>query len=245
MAENPSYTLELDHVNKQFSDKAVVKDLSLRVKEGEVFGLLGPNGAGKTTTIRMMVGLIRPTTGHIRLLGKDLRKSFKQAIGSVGAIVENPDFYPAFTGYQNLKMLAKISGGVTDASMMDTVAFVGLTEDIHRRVSRYSLGMRQRLGLAQALLHRPKILILDEPTNGLDPIGIRDLRKMIRKLANEMKITVFLSSHLLSEVQEICDTVGVMYKGRLVTVKSVESLVAEYGNSSLEDAFMDLVEGGV
>jgi ABC-2 type transport system ATP-binding protein len=242
MNGNSTYALELDHVSKRFSNKAVVDEISLQVTEGEVFGLLGPNGAGKTTTIRMIVGLIRPTFGHIRLFGSDLHSSFKRAIQQVGAIVENPDFYPHLTGYLNLKILAKMTRGVTDAAITDAVKSVGLTDSIHRRISTYSLGMRQRLGLAQALLHRPKLLILDEPTNGLDPIGIRELRQLVRKLSQEMKVSVFLSSHLLSEVQEMCDRVGVMNQGRLICVKSVESLVSEslhryrLGVSDVEEA---------
>lgn len=222
-----TYTLELDHVSKQFSNKTAVNDVSLKIKEGEVFGLLGPNGAGKTTTIRMIVGLIKPTSGKIRLLGNDIHKNFTQAIRGVGAIVENPDFYSHLSGYQNLKILAKMTRWVHADAVNEAITFVGLTDSIHKRVSTYSLGMRQRLGLAQALLHRPKLLILDEPTNGLDPVGIRELREFIRKLSKEKGVSVFISSHQLSEVQEICENVGIMKQGRLIYRKSIESLVSE------------------
>jgi ABC-2 type transport system ATP-binding protein len=227
MTESSNYTLELNNVSKKFSGKTVVNNISLQIKEGEVFGLLGPNGAGKTTIIRMIVGLIRPTSGQIRLLGSDIHKNFKDAIRGIGAIVENPDFYLHLTGYQNLKILARMTRRISNKSIEKVIAFVDLTDNIHQRVSTYSLGMRQRLGIAQALLHHPKLLILDEPTNGLDPIGMRELRKLIHKLSKEMGVSILISSHYLSEMQEICENVGVMKQGQLICVKDVESLVSE------------------
>lgn len=213
--------MELINVNKNIGKKHIIKDLNLAIHKGEVFGLLGPNGAGKTTTIRMMVGLMKMTSGDIKIEGHSVKKDYKHAIRHVGAIVENPEMYPFLSGWKNLKHYARMIPGITDERIHEVIQLVGLQKVIKEKAGRYSLGMRQRLGVAQALLHRPSILILDEPTNGLDPAGIREIRQYIRKLAEEENVSVIVSSHLLSEIELMCDRIGIIKNGELLSVEDV------------------------
>lgn len=213
--------VSLRRVTKQVGRKTIIDDLSFEARQGEIFGLLGPNGAGKTTTIRMMVGLMSMTRGDILIRGKSVKTEFEEAIRHVGAIVENPEMYKYLSGYRNLIHYARMSTGVTKTRIDEVVSLVKLEQRIHDKVKRYSLGMRQRLGVAQALLHRPSVLILDEPTNGLDPAGIREMRDYLRTLTREEGITVIVSSHLLSEMEMMCDRVAVIQQGKLVDVKPV------------------------
>lgn len=217
--------VKLEHVTKKFGSKTIIDDLSFEIYGGEVFGFLGPNGAGKTTTIRMVVGLMRMTKGNIYIQGHSIRGEFKQAIGQVGAIVENPEMYKFLTGYQNLVHYARMVSGVTKERIHEIVKLVDLEDAIHDKVKKYSLGMRQRLGLAQALLHRPSVLILDEPTNGLDPQGIHDLRHYLHELSRKEGVAVIVSSHLLSEMQLMCDRIGIIKKGKLIGVETVNEFV--------------------
>ncbi|WP_175990921.1 ABC transporter ATP-binding protein [Bacillus sp. Marseille-Q1617] len=217
--------VKLQNVSKVIKGKKIIDDLSFDVYEGEVFGFLGPNGAGKTTTIRMIVGLMSITQGDVLISGKSIKKDFEGAIASVGAIVENPELYKFMSGYKNLQHFARMQKGITEERIKEVVELVGLTDRINDKVKTYSLGMRQRLGLAQCLLHRPKILILDEPTNGLDPAGIREIRAYIRKLAQEEGMAVIVSSHLLSEMEMMCDRIGIIQKGKLVDVQTVRDFV--------------------
>lgn len=216
--------LQLKHVRKDIGKKTIIHDLSLDVFAGEVFGLLGPNGAGKTTTIRMIVGLMGITSGEVLVNGVSVTRDFEKAIQHVGAIVENPEMYKFLTGYQNLVHYARMTKGVTKERIEEVVRLVGLEHRIHDKVKTYSLGMRQRLGLAQALLHRPSVLILDEPTNGLDPAGIREIRDYLRKLAREERLAVVVSSHLLAEMEMMCDRFAIIQHGKLVTIESVQEL---------------------
>jgi len=218
--------VQIRNVSKKIGSKTIIDQLSFEVPRGEVFGFLGPNGAGKTTTIRMMVGLMKITKGEILIDGLSITKSFESAIAKVGAIVENPEMYKYLTGYQNLVHFARMSPGVTKARIQEVITLVALENRIHDKVKTYSLGMRQRLGVAQALLHRPALLILDEPTNGLDPAGIRELRDYLRKLTREEGISVVVSSHLLSEMELMCDRVAIIQNGRLVDVR----LIKDYFN---------------
>ncbi len=222
-------------VTKKIGSKTIIDNLMLDVPAGCVFGFLGPNGSGKTTTIRMLVGLMSPTSGDIRIEGQSIRTHFEQAISKVGAIVENPEMYKYMTGYQNLMHYARMSPGVTKERIAEVVDFVGLGGRVRDRVSTYSLGMRQRLGVAQALLHRPRLLVLDEPTNGLDPQGIRELRDYLRALSREQGTTVFVSSHLLSEMELMCDTVAVINGGRLVDVRHLHGQTTGAGVSATEE----------
>ncbi|SHN31517.1 ABC transporter ATP-binding protein [Gracilibacillus kekensis] len=214
-------SMELQNVHKTIGKKEIIKGLNFSIRSGEVFGFLGPNGAGKTTTIRMMVGLMKITSGDIKINGISIKDDFKGAIQHVGAIVENPEMYPFMSGWKNLKHYARMIPGITDERIKEVIKLVGLEKAIHEKVGRYSLGMRQRIGIAQALLHNPSILILDEPTNGLDPAGIREIRQYIRNLAEQEKVSVIVSSHLLSEIELMCDRIGIIKNGELVTVEEV------------------------
>jgi ABC-2 type transport system ATP-binding protein len=219
--------LVVTDLRKTIRRKEIIKGISFELKEGEVFGFLGPNGAGKTTTIRMLVGLIKPTSGRISICGYDLERQFTEAIRHIGCIVENPELYPYLSGWENLEHFARMAPDIPKERISEVVELVGLQNRIHDRVNTYSLGMRQRLGIAQALLGKPKVLILDEPTNGLDPVGIREMRQFIRFLAETEGLSVLVSSHLLSEIQLMCDRVAIMAKGTLLRVDTVERLLKE------------------
>lgn len=220
-----SAVVEIQNVSKKISGKTIIDQITFDVHKGEVFGFLGPNGAGKTTTIRMIVGLIGITDGDIRIAGHSIKSEFEKAVGHIGAIVENPEMYKFLSGYDNLVHFARMSHGVTKEKIEEVVKLVGLTDRIHDKVKTYSLGMRQRLGLAQCLLHDPDVLILDEPTNGLDPAGIREIRDHIRMLAREKNMAVIVSSHLLSEMEMMCDRIGIIQQGKLVDVQMVHDFV--------------------
>ncbi|MBF2655376.1 ABC transporter ATP-binding protein [Listeria seeligeri] len=217
--------LQLEHVTKKIGQKAIVQDISFDIHKGEVFGLLGPNGAGKTTIIRSIVGLIRRTEGTVFINGKNVDTDFKSAISEVGAIIENPEFYMYMSGWNNLKQFARMSQKpITDEHIREIVELVKLTDTINQKVKTYSLGMRQRLGVAQALIHSPALLILDEPTNGLDPQGMAEFRSLIRDLATK-GTSVLISSHLLSEIQQITDRFAIINKGVLTHIEKMSDLL--------------------
>ncbi|MBW4841592.1 MAG: ABC transporter ATP-binding protein [Paenibacillaceae bacterium] len=213
--------LSVKQVTKRIGSKPIVDKLSFDIRRGEIVGLLGPNGAGKTTTIRMIVGLIGMTEGDVQVKGVSVRQQFSKAIAHVGAIIENPEFYPYMTGYDNLKQYQRMSEGITEERIQEVTRLVGLEKAMNKRVKAYSLGMRQRLGIAQALLHRPSILILDEPTNGLDPAGIREMRDYLKRIAAEEGIAVLVSSHLLAEMELMCNRVVVIQEGKFVTERTL------------------------
>ncbi|MGM0837317.1 MAG: ABC transporter ATP-binding protein [Bacillota bacterium] len=220
-----SYALEVKNLTKRIGSKTIVNDVSFAVEKGEIFGLLGPNGAGKTTIIRMIVNLINRSGGSVIINGHHLEDSFKSAMSEMGAIVENPEFYKYMSGYKNIKHYANMATKkITKERIQEMVSLVGLEEAIHNKVKTYSLGMRQRLGVAQALLHEPSLLILDEPTNGLDPQGIREFRDYLRLLANS-GISVVISSHLLSEMQLMCDRFAIIEKGELIHISTMNESV--------------------
>lgn len=224
--------LSVQNLKKRIRDKEIIKGISFEVYRGEIFGFLGPNGSGKTTTIRMLVGLIKPTEGTVIVCGHDIRTEHNEALRQVGCIVENPELYPYLTGWENLEYFARMLPDVGQDRIIEVVETVGLDQRIHDKVKTYSLGMRQRLGIAQALLGRPKLLILDEPTNGLDPKGIKEMREFIRRLA-EGGLSLFVSSHLLSEIQQMCDRVAIISHGKVVQVGEVEELVSSTGTKVL------------
>lgn len=219
--------MQLIDVHKSIGNKEIIKELSFTINKGEVFGFIGPNGAGKTTTIRMMVGLMNITKGDIRIQGNSIKTEHKAAIREVGAIVENPEMYPFMSGWQNLLHYARMIPGITTERIHEVVKLVGLEKPIKERAGKYSLGMRQRLGIAQALLHKPSVLILDEPTNGLDPAGIREIRKYIRSLAETEGVAVIISSHLLSEIELMCDRIGIIKNGELITTQHLHDTSSE------------------
>jgi len=225
MKEVPA--LEVKDLRKTIRKREIIKGLSFTLYRGEVFGFLGPNGAGKTTTIRMLVGLIKPTSGTILISGKNVQTQFKEAMEKLGCIVENPELYPYLSGWENIEYFARMDPSITQDRLGEVAKMVGLTDRIHDRVGTYSLGMRQRLGIAQALLGNPHLLILDEPTNGLDPAGIREMREFIRFLAKNEGLSVLVSSHLLSEIQLLCDRVAIILDGKIIRTDTVESLLAE------------------
>lgn len=213
--------LQVDHVSKVIGKKTILHDVSLSVERGEIFGLLGPNGSGKTTLIRTVVGLIKETKGTITVNGFPLKEQFTSAMKSIGAIIENPEFYDYLTGYQNLKHFANMHEGITAERLDEVVALVKLENSIHAKVKTYSLGMRQRLGVAQAILHKPALLLLDEPTNGLDPAGMREFRTYLQTLCREEGISILIASHLLKEVEALCDRVGIIQDGELKAVQDL------------------------
>ncbi|BCZ45942.1 ABC transporter ATP-binding protein [Clostridium gelidum] len=217
--------LLLDNVHKTIKNKEIVKGISFSINAGEILGFLGPNGAGKSTTLRMIVGLSSPTRGIITIDGYSITKDYVKAMSKVGCIIEGPDLYNYLSGLENLKMLSSMNKNVTNEDIMKAIKLVGMQNRINDKVSTYSLGMKQRLGLAQALIHKPKLLILDEPTNGLDPSGINEFRHIIHNLAKKENIAVLISSHLISEVELMCDTVAIIKNGTLLKYSSVSELL--------------------
>ncbi len=216
--------LELKNVSKKLGGKKVVDNVSFTVNEGEIFGFLGPNGAGKTTTIKMIVGLLSIDEGQILIDGKSVKKNFESAMKMVGGIIENPEMYDYISGRKNLQIFGRMHGRIPKQRYEQVIAQVKLTNRINDKVKKYSLGMRQRLGVAQALLHNPKLLILDEPTNGLDPAGIKELRDNLRELAQSQGLAVMVSSHLLSEMELMCDRFGIIDKGVLMDTKTLTDI---------------------
>lgn len=219
--------LSLKGVTKRMGGRTIIDNISFETYAGEVFGFLGPNGAGKTTTIKMIMGLLSIDQGKITICGKDNVRQFEKAMENVGGIVENPETYSYLTGMQNLRQYKRMRSGVTEERLKEVVRLVGLENRINEKVKRYSLGMRQRLGLAQVIMHRPKLLVMDEPTNGLDPAGIRHLRDIFKHLAHEEGVAVMVSSHLLSEMELMCDRVGILANGKLLDVKPVKELIEQ------------------
>ncbi len=218
--------LQTEELTKRFAARTAVARLAMRVERGDIYGFLGPNGAGKSTTLRMLLGLVRPTSGVIKFPVRDSSWEYLRARARIGAIIETPAFYENFSARRNLQLLASLSGGVPKKRLEEVLELVDLRDRAEDPVKVYSYGMRQRLGIAQALLPTPDLIILDEPTNGLDPEGIQQTRKLIRRLRDEFKLTVLLSSHLLSEVEQLCNRVGIIHEGRLLYEGGPEALIA-------------------
>jgi ABC-2 type transport system ATP-binding protein len=217
--------LTLENLSKRFGRIAAVNELSLEVQPGVMAGFLGPNGAGKSTTLYMIPRLVRPSSGQIRIFGTDIWRDYKKAIRSVGITVESPAFYEYLTGRQNLELAARLLEDVAAPEIEEVLERVGLAHRQHDRVRIYSTGMKQRLGIARAMLGRPRLLILDEPTNGMDPEGTHEVLSFLREKVREDGMTIFVSSHLMSEVEEFCDTVFVINHGRLVASGNVKELL--------------------
>ena len=218
--------LEINHLSKKYKDFNAVDDLSFSVNRGDVYGFLGQNGAGKSTTIRMMLTLIEPTSGEIKIFGKSLHENRHEILSKIGAVIERPDLYKYLTAYENLKLFAKLSNvHVTHKLLMDQLDMVGLADRSDSKVKTYSQGMKQRLGIGIALVHNPDLIILDEPTNGLDPQGIADIRNLILKLSTEMGKTVVVSSHLLSEIELIANRMIIIHKGKKIVEGFVKDLL--------------------
>jgi len=215
------YAIWTQGLKKSYGDFTAVENLELKVPAGKVYGFLGRNGSGKTTTIRMIMGLIKPNGGHIKIFGNEISRNRAEYLADIGAIIETPGFYGNLSAYENLEITANMFK-VEKSRIKEVLETVGLSNIGDKDVSKFSLGMKQRLGIANALVHFPRILILDEPTNGLDPAGIIEMRKLIRQLSGSMGITVFVSSHLLSEVQQIADYIGIIDSGHLLKQGGME-----------------------
>ena len=224
MTETPP-ALVLENVSKRFGRHLAVNQLSLEIKPGVMAGFLGPNGAGKSTTLYMSPRLVRPSSGHIRIFGTDIWQDYKKAIRPVGLSVESPAFYDYLTGRKNLELAARLRENVSSRDIDEILERVGLTARQHDRVRIYSTGMRQRLGIGRAMLGRPRLLILDEPTNGLDPEGTQEVLSFLREQVRNDGLTIFISSHLMSEIEEFCDTVCVINHGQLVASGNVRELL--------------------
>ena len=216
--------LEIKNITKKIGKRTILEDVSLEVKEGEIFGFVGPNGAGKTTLIKVMLGLYKQDAGSISICGFDIRDNFEKATDEIGAIIENPEMYGYLSGKDNLKIYANMETDVDKEYINEIIKMVKLEERIKHKVKTYSLGMRQRLGVAQALLSNPKLLVLDEPTNGLDPLGIKELRDMLQDLAKEKNMAVFISSHILSEIQLMCDRIAIIDNGKIIEIKDMTEI---------------------
>ncbi len=217
--------LEVKNLYKSFGDKPILNDVTIDVAPGDVFGFLGPNGAGKTTTVRVILGLVRPDRGAITINGHGIRDHFKQAISHVGAVVETPRFYPYLSGYQNIAQAANLHRGVAKSKIDDVIRMVGLRERAQDLVGTYSLGMKQRLGVARTLVNDPQLIFLDEPMNGLDPEGMMEVRDLIKNLSADRGITFFMTSHLLHEVEQLCNRIAILNEGRIVIQGMVGQLL--------------------
>ena len=214
--------LEIKNVSKKIGKKKILNDISLEVKEGEIFGFVGPNGAGKTTLIKVMLGLYKMDSGSVKIAGYDINSDFERAMDEIGAIIENPEMYGYLSGKDNLALYARMEKGVSLDFQKELLKLVKLEGRMNNKVKTYSLGMRQRLGIAQALLSKPKLLILDEPTNGLDPLGIKELRDMLKIINKENNMAVFISSHILSEIEIMCDRIAILDNGEVIEVKDLK-----------------------
>lgn len=219
-----SAIIKTTNLTKIYGNQKSVDNLNINVNQGEIYGFIGRNGAGKTTTIRMLLGLIKPTSGKIEIFGEDFSKNQKEILRRIGSIVEVPGFYENLTARENLLINAKIIGVHKKNAIEEALEIVGLQHETKKLVGKYSLGMKQRLGIARALLHYPELLILDEPTNGLDPIGIKEMRKLIKSLAQERNITILISSHILAEVEQLVDHMGIIHEGKLLEEIALDTL---------------------
>ncbi len=233
--EHHSKILEVKNLSKSFGKRKVLKNITFDIYEGDIVGLIGPNGAGKTTLIKTILSLYKKDTGSVKICGYDNKKDLEKALSKTGSIIENPDLYQNISGRKNLKITALINDIKDKEYIEKMIKFVKLEDRIDDKVKKYSLGMKQRLGLANALIKRPKLLILDEPTNGLDPLGIKELRGILRKISREENISILISSHILSEVENICDRILIIDEGKVNSEFGIEEV--KYKNISLEDEY--------
>lgn len=238
--------LIVDNISKSIKRKNIIKNINFEIKEGDICGFVGPNGAGKTTLIRIITGLIKPTKGAIYINNYDVNIKRKEALSSLGAIVEAPIFFEYLTGEQALLNLSLLNLDYTkkqrEEIVKESLKIVGLYERRNEKISTYSLGMKQRLGIAQSLLNNPKIIILDEPANGLDPMGMIELRELILKLNKDKNITFFISSHLLDELQKICDKLVIIKEGSLIWYGDTKDLIDDNKSNNLEEIFVNLMK---
>ena len=234
--------LEVKNLTKSFGKRKVLDDISLDIYEGDIVGLIGPNGSGKTTFMKTIVGLYYADSGSVKIAGYDIQKNLEQALSKIGCMIENPDMYSHLTGRKNLQITAILNQLKKKDNIEEMIHFVGLEDRIDEKVKTYSLGMKQRLGLANALIKKPKLLILDEPTNGLDPYGIKELRELLKKISIEQNMSILISSHILSEIENVCDRIFIINSGKLVSEFGIEEI--KYKHISLEDEFFQEIEKG-
>lgn len=232
--------IEINGLKKTYGDFQAVKDVSFKVKKGEIFGFLGPNGAGKTTAMKIMTGLIKPDSGDVKILGHSILDEFEQAMKNVGCIIETAESYSYLTAFENLKQFSRYYKNVDNKRIEEVLELVGLLKYKNEKPRKFSLGMKQRLGIAAALLSRPEVVILDEPLNGLDVEGMIDMRNIIKELAEKEKTTFFISSHLIHDVELTCTRIGVLYNGKMLNVDTTKNILNNY--ASLENYFISEVE---
>lgn len=233
-----SYVLQTNHLTKTIDGKELVKDVSLHIKKGEIYGFLGPNGAGKTTVMKMLTNLWRPTDGSIEIFGETLTPQSYEVLKRMGSIIEFPTFYGHMTGYENLKLHCEYMGYYEHGSIENALELLDLTSAASKPVKNYSLGMKERLGIARAILCKPELLILDEPTNGLDPAGMKQIRELFHMLCREYKITIMISTHILSEIESIVDTIGVIHHGKMnkeISMREIEQMSLAYIELSVQN----------
>ncbi len=232
MADNKQVALSIKNITKIYGKKVAADHVSFDIHRGEIFGFLGPNGAGKTTVIKSILGFIFPDEGEVFINGYNTKTDYEKAMASVGGIVENPEMYTNLSARQNIEMYARLHGRIPKSRIDEVISDVGLSARSKEAIKKYSLGMKQRIGLAQAMVHKPELLILDEPTNGLDPTGIHQLRDILKKYAHEDGAAVMVSSHILSEMQLLCDRVGIISNGKLISVCTMDELAHQMNPST-------------
>lgn len=233
-----SYILQTNHLTKTIDGKELVKDVSLHIKKGEIYGFLGPNGAGKTTVMKMLTNLWKPTDGSIEIFGETLTPQSYEVLKRMGSIIEFPTFYGHMTGYENLKLHCEYMGYYEHGSIENALEMLDLTSAASKPVKNYSLGMKERLGIARAILCKPELLILDEPTNGLDPAGMKQIRELFHMLCREYGITIMISTHILSEIESIVDTIGVIHHGKMnkeISMREIEQMSLAYIELSIQN----------
>ncbi len=238
---NRKKVLEISNLSKSFGKNKILKNLDMTIYEGDIIGLIGPNGAGKSTFIKIILGLYKKDTGSVKIAGYNINNDFEKALSNVGCIIENPDFYEHISGAKNLKMTALLNNVKDKAYIEKIIKLLKLNTKINDKVKKYSLGMKQRLGIANALIKKPKLLILDEPTNGLDPLGIKELREIIKKISIDMNVAVLISSHILSEIEIICDSIVIIDNGYII--EHVETEEIKSHDISLEEEFLKITSG--
>lgn len=232
--------IEINNLNKVYKNGRGITDINLEINRGDIFGFLGPNGAGKTTAMKVMTGLIKPDSGDVKILGYSVLEQFEKAMAKVGCIIETAESYQYLTAYENLKQFSRYYKNVDDKRIEEVLELTGIQRFKDEKTRRFSLGMKQRLGIAAAIISRPEVVILDEPLNGLDVEGMIDMRNLIKKLSEEEKTTFFISSHLIHDVELTCTKIGVLYNGKMLNVDTTKNILNNY--ASLENYFISEVE---